>query len=61
MRMSGIEERARKAREKKALYGTDVDLDTYESEAKPQSIVECAEDLPDDGKERRLGRWCDPG
>jgi len=30
--MSSIEEKASKAREKKALYGTDVDLESYESE-----------------------------
>ena len=39
MPMSSIEEKARKAREKKALYGTDVDLESYDSEAKPQSVV----------------------
>src|SRR5512137_2636862 len=44
--VSGIEEKARKARDKKALYGTDVDLESYESEAKPQDIVDRAEDLP---------------
>ena len=44
--MSSIEEKASKAREKKALYGTDVDLESYEIEAKPQSVVEDAEDLP---------------
>ncbi|MDD4446443.1 MAG: SufD family Fe-S cluster assembly protein [Methanothrix sp.] len=44
--LSGIEEKARKARGKKALYGTDVDLESYESEAKPQGIVASAEDLP---------------
>jgi len=44
--VSGIEDKARKARDKKAVYGTDVDLETYESEAKPQEAVANAEDLP---------------
>jgi Fe-S cluster assembly scaffold protein SufB len=44
--VSGIEEKARKAKDKKALYGTDVDLESYESEAKPQGMVSSAEDLP---------------
>jgi Fe-S cluster assembly scaffold protein SufB len=44
--LSGIEEKARKAKDKKALYGTDVDLESYESEAKPQGMVASAEDLP---------------
>ncbi|OPY48901.1 MAG: cysteine desulfurase activator complex subunit SufB [Methanosaeta sp. PtaU1.Bin112] len=47
MHVSSIEEKARKARDKKALYGTDVDLESYESEAKPQEMVASAEDLPD--------------
>ncbi len=46
MHVSGIEDKARKARDKKALYGTDVDLESYESDAKPQSLVDRAEDLP---------------
>ena len=53
--LSGIEERARKARDKKALYGTDVDLESYESEAKPQESVGSAEDLPSAVKEAALG------
>ena len=44
--VSGIEDKARKARDKKAVYGTDVDLESYESEAKPQEAVDDAEDLP---------------
>jgi len=44
--LSGIEEKARKAKDKKALYGTDVDLESYESEAKPQGMVSSAKDLP---------------
>ena len=44
--VSGIEDKARKARDKKAVYGTDVDLESYESEAKPQLVVSNAEDLP---------------
>ena len=46
MHVSGIEDKARKARDKKAIYGTDVDLESYESEAKPQEAVTNAEDLP---------------
>jgi len=44
--VSGIDERAKAARNKKATYGTDVDLESYESEAKPQEIVDDAENLP---------------
>ena len=53
--MSGIEEKARKARDKKAAYGTDVDLESYQSEAKSQERVEDSEDLPDVVKEAALG------
>jgi len=44
--VSGIEDKARAARDKKAVYGTDVDLESYESEAKPQETFDNAEDLP---------------
>ena len=44
--VSGIEDKAKAARKKKAVYGTDVDLESYESEAKPQGIVADAGDLP---------------
>jgi len=53
--MSGIEEKARKARDKKAAYGTDVNLESYQSQAKPQERVEDAEDLPGVVKEAALG------
>ena len=53
--MSGIEEKARKARDKKAAYGTDVNLESYQSEAKPQERVEDLEDLPGVVKEAALG------
>ena len=53
--MSGIEEKARKARDKKAAYGTDVNLESYQSQAKPQKRVEDAEDLPGVVKEAALG------
>jgi len=46
MQVSGLEDKARKAHGKKALYGTDVDLESYESEARPQETVANAEDLP---------------
>ncbi len=52
--MSSIEEKALKAREKKALYGTDVDLESYDTESKPQSVVEDAEDLPSAVKKAAL-------
>jgi Fe-S cluster assembly scaffold protein SufB len=55
MHVSGIEDKARAAREKKAAYGTDVDLESYESEAKPQDVVANAEDLPAAVKEAALG------
>lgn len=53
--LSGIEDKARKARHKKAVYGTDVDLESYESEARPQEAVANAEDLPGVVKEAALG------
>ncbi len=46
MFMSGIEEKARKAKEKRALYGTDVNLESYESSAREHEAVERTEDLP---------------
>jgi hypothetical protein len=46
MHVSSIEDRAKSARDKKALYGTDVDLESYESEAKPHEKVKEAEELP---------------
>jgi hypothetical protein len=55
MHLSGIEDKASKARRKKAAYGTDVDLESYESEAKPQEMVSSAEDLPAAVKEAALG------
>src|SRR5512136_3215446 len=54
MHVSGIEDKARKARDKKAVYGTDVDLESYESEAKPQEAVDDAEDLPNAVKKAAL-------
>ncbi len=54
MRMSSIEEKARKARDKKALFGTDVNLESYQSEAKPQSAVDDALDLPNVVKKAAL-------
>jgi Fe-S cluster assembly scaffold protein SufB len=47
-------ERAKKAKDKKALYGTDVDLEGFESEAKAYETVERAEDLPRVVKEAAL-------
>jgi Fe-S cluster assembly scaffold protein SufB len=54
MHVSGVEEKARKAREKKAVYGTDVDLESYESGAKAHEEVERAEDLPGEVKKAAL-------
>ncbi|HUI39721.1 MAG TPA: SufD family Fe-S cluster assembly protein [Methanothrix sp.] len=50
MPLPSIEERAKKAHEKKALYGTDVNLESYESEARPHEAVERAEELPGEVK-----------
>ena len=52
--LSGIEDRAKTARNKMAVYGTDVDLESYESEAKPQEIVDDAENLPSAVKKAAL-------
>jgi len=54
MPMSSVEERAKKAREKKALFGTDVDLESYESEASPHGTIERTEDLPEEVKKAAL-------
>ncbi len=49
-----VEARAEKARGKLALYGTDVDLESYESEARPHGTVEKAEELPSEVKKAAL-------
>lgn len=54
MPVPSIEERAKKAREKKAVFGTDVNLESYESEAKPHATVEKAEELPGEVKKAAL-------
>ena len=54
MPLPSIEERAKKAKEKKALYGVDVDLESYESEANPHEMIERAEDLPEEVKKAAL-------
>ncbi len=54
MHVSGIEDKARKARDKKAVYGTDVDMESYETEAKSQEAVANAEDLPGTVKKAAL-------
>jgi Fe-S cluster assembly scaffold protein SufB len=54
MSLPGVEERARQARGKKALYGVDLDLESYESEARPPEAVEKAEDLPEAVKKAAL-------
>lgn len=54
MPVSDIEERAQKAREKKAMYGPDVSLESYESESKPHAVVEGPEDLPSEVKKAAL-------
>jgi Fe-S cluster assembly scaffold protein SufB len=54
MPMSDIEDRARKAREKKAVYGTDVAIESYESDAAPHEAVDRPEDLPSEVKKAAL-------
>jgi len=54
MPLPSIEERAKTAKEKKALYGVDVDLESYESEASPHGTIERAEDLPEEVKKAAL-------
>jgi uncharacterized protein len=54
MHVSGVEERAQLAKDKKAVYGVDVDLESYESEAKPHDLVQKAEDLPSEVKKAAL-------
>ncbi|MFB3765767.1 MAG: SufD family Fe-S cluster assembly protein [Methanotrichaceae archaeon] len=54
MPVSNIEERARGAREKKAMYGPDVPLEAYESEAKPHATVKDPEELPSEVKKAAL-------
>ncbi len=54
MPLSDIEERAQKARKKKALYGPDVSLESYESEAAPHGEVKSTEELPSEVKKAAL-------
>ena len=54
MPMPDVEERARKAKDKKALYGIDIDLESYESEARPHEEVKDAEELPQEVKKAAL-------
>ncbi|NYT01328.1 MAG: SufD family Fe-S cluster assembly protein [Methanosarcinales archaeon] len=52
--MSDLEDRARKARDKKAALGTDVDLESYEQEASPHSEIEDLDLLPEDVRKAAL-------
>ncbi|MDD1757764.1 MAG: SufD family Fe-S cluster assembly protein, partial [Methanotrichaceae archaeon] len=54
MPLSDVEDRAKKAREKKAVFGVDLNLEDYESEARPHETVEKAEDLPEEVKRAAL-------
>src|SRR5512137_3224449 len=54
MSLPSVEDRAREAHKKKALYGTDVDLESYESDAKPHEKVQEAEELPQEVKKAAL-------
>ncbi|HQF16147.1 MAG: cysteine desulfurase activator complex subunit SufB [Methanosaeta sp. PtaB.Bin039] len=54
MPMSSIEERAKKARDKKARFGSDVDLEAFDVEARPHSEVGAVEDLPSEVKKAAL-------
>lgn len=54
MPVPSIEDKAKKAKGKIALYGTDVNLESYESEARPHEAVERAEELPSEVKKAAL-------
>lgn len=43
-----LDERAKKAKDKKAPLGTDIDLESYEPEAKPHEEIEVLDMLPQD-------------
>ena len=52
--VSGIEDKAKAAHGKKAAYGTDVDLESFESDFKEHEAVKSAEDLPSEVKKAAL-------
>ncbi|MCR3882773.1 MAG: SufD family Fe-S cluster assembly protein, partial [Methanothrix sp.] len=46
--MSRLEEKAKKAKDKVAALGTDIDIDSYEAESEDFGEIEALEMLPDD-------------
>ncbi|MBN1323723.1 MAG: SufD family Fe-S cluster assembly protein [Methanotrichaceae archaeon] len=52
--MSGLEKRAEKARDKRAALGTDIDLESYESEAKSHGEMDSLEGLPSEVEQAAL-------
>jgi Fe-S cluster assembly scaffold protein SufB len=54
MSLSDIEEKANKARGKKAIFGVDLNLENYETEARPYETIERAEELPEYVKKAAL-------
>ncbi len=48
MSMSRLEEKAKKAKDKVAALGTDIDIDSYEAESEDFGEIEALEMLPDD-------------
>jgi Fe-S cluster assembly scaffold protein SufB len=54
MPMSKIEEKARRAKAKKALYGTDIDLESFEAESQGHEAVRSADELPEEVRKAAL-------
>jgi len=54
MPLPDIEEKAKKAKDKKAIFGVDLNLENYETEASPHETIERAEDLPESVKKAAL-------
>lgn len=54
MSLPDIEEKAKKARDKKAIFGVDLNLESYETEASPHEPIERAEELPESVKKAAL-------
>ncbi|MDD1742102.1 MAG: SufD family Fe-S cluster assembly protein, partial [Methanotrichaceae archaeon] len=47
-------EKAKKAKDKKAIFGVDLNLENYETDASPHETIERAEDLPESVKKAAL-------
>jgi Fe-S cluster assembly protein SufB len=54
MSLPNIEEKAKKAKDKKAIFGVDLNLENYETEASPHETIERAEELPESVKKAAL-------